>query len=42
MSKGKLVGIEGKLRLDEYTNENGKQSIKNFLKRFKDFLKNLK
>ena len=28
MSKGKLVGIEGKLRLDEYTNENGeKRSI---------------
>ena len=28
MSKGKLVGIEGKLRLDEYTNKNGeKRSI---------------
>ena len=25
MSKGKLVGIEGKLRLDEYTNENGEK-----------------
>lgn len=25
MSKGELVGIEGKLRLDEYTNENGEK-----------------
>ena len=28
MSKGELVGIEGKLRLNKYTNENGeKRSI---------------
>lgn len=28
MSKGELVGIEGKLRLEEYTNENGEKISK--------------
>ena len=28
MSKGELVGIEGKLRLDKYTNENGEKRSK--------------